>query len=436
MMGNISSLSLEEYQKYAQASTVNGFYYTLSASLNGSDSFEPVSLTSSESVSAPDMPDGIGGGKFNKGQTSQGDFSITGYSDDTAMTDFINGNSSITDGQVFPAGTAEAQCIISSELAAYNSVSVGDTVILTNPNNESETYSLTVVGIYESTEQSDFRFEASSKENRIYMSYTALNAIVDRSKELNTTVTDDDGNERQTALTSSLNATYTFASVEDYDTFAQEVYTLGLDSSYTVSSSDLTAFENSLIPLETLSKMAGYFLVVILIIGASILVVLNIFSIRERKYEIGVLTAMGMKKGKVALQFLTEIFAVTLVAVTIGIGVGAVSSVPMTNALLENQIESQSNTNDRLSQSFGRENEVMPQIPVGDKGDMNTPDMGGEKGFFGGASEYITEINSAMNLTVVLQMLGIAILLTLIAGAAGILSVMRYEPLKILSNRD
>lgn len=34
----------------------------------------------------------------------------------------------------------------------------------------------------------------------------------------------------------------------------------------------------------------------ILVIGAVILVVLNIFNVRERKYEIGVLTAMGMKK--------------------------------------------------------------------------------------------------------------------------------------------
>ena len=88
-------------------------------------------------------------------------------------------------------------------------------------------------------------------------------------------------------------------------------------------------------PLNTLSTMAGWFLLVILLIGAVILIVLNIFNVRERKYEIGVLTAMGMKKGKVALQFLTEIFTVTLTAVIIGIIIGAVSSVPVTNALLE-----------------------------------------------------------------------------------------------------
>jgi len=71
------------------------------------------------------------------------------------------------------------------------------------------------------------------------------------------------------------------------------------------------------------------------------LVVLNIFNIRERKYEIGVLTAMGMKKWKVATQFLCEILVVTMVAILVGTGIGAVCAVPVTNALLENQVESQ-----------------------------------------------------------------------------------------------
>ena len=168
------------------------------------------------------------------------------------------------------------------------------------------------------------------------MSYKALSGITDASADVSVTQTDENtGREYETALTESLTATYSFADVEAYEVFAEEVYTLGLDEKYTVSSADITAFENSLTPLNTLSKTAGYFLIVILAIGAVILVVLNIFSVRERKYEIGVLTAMGMKKSKVALQFITEIFAVTMVAVIIGAAVGAITSVPVTNALLE-----------------------------------------------------------------------------------------------------
>ena len=65
--------------------------------------------------------------------------------------------------------------------------------------------------------------------------------------------------------------------------------------------------------------------------------------------------------------------------------------------------------------------------------------MGGENPFkdmMGGAADYITEVDSAMNLTVVFQMLGVGLLLTLVASAASVLFIMRYDPLKILANRD
>ncbi len=76
-------------------------------------------------------------------------------------------------------------------------------------------------------------------------------------------------------------------------------------------------------------------------------------------------------------------------------------------------------------------------MPEGMPGGMQPPeDMGGFDGFMGQAENYITEIDSAMNLTVVLQMLGIAVGLTLVAGIVSMLFVMRYEPLKILANRD
>ena len=66
-------------------------------------------------------------------------------------------------------------------------------------------------------------------------------------------------------------------------------------------------------------------------------------------------------------------------------------------------------------------------------------DFGGDFAtMFGGDAEtaYVTSVSSAMNLTVVFQMLGIALLLTLVSGMVSMLFVMRYEPLKILANRD
>ncbi|MBR7133915.1 MAG: ABC transporter permease [Clostridia bacterium] len=446
MMGSSSALTLEEYETYAKAQTVKDFYYSLSVSLDGDDNLLPVSSEDTQTEDDTEnnkggfggmMPGGMGG--FDRVMGAQSDFTVVGYSSETAMTDFINGTASVTTGEVFAEGTKDYECIISEELATYNNLSVGDSITVINPNSETESYILTVTGFYTDTTANENSFSmmgmtSNDPANKIYMSYNALQAMVEASEGVSETKTDEDtGREFETALTGTLSATYSFADVEGFEQFESDVREMGLDESYTVSSTDITAFENSLTPLTTLSKTAGYFLIVILIIGAVILVVLNIFSVRERKYEIGVLTAMGMKKTKVAMQFMAEIFMVTLVSVIIGAAVGAVASVPVANTLLENQTTAKEQQFQNMEQGFGR----------GDKGETGMPgNMGGMpqggfmKDFIGNPTEYITEINSATDVTVLLQMLGIAVLLTLIAGMASMLFIMRYEPLRILSNRD
>lgn len=448
LMGGASSLTLEEYLTYAKATSVKDFYYVLTASLNGSDAVSPVTVDTEDGdaesaggfggMSNPfggfggNMPGGKGGKGF-----SQSDFSIEGYSEEDAMTSFVSGVAVITDGAVFEEGTARPDCIISEELANFNNLTVGDEMVLTNPNNEEETYTLTIVGIYKDSSANESSFSMmggtfSDPANKIYMSYPALQSIVEASEASAIVETDEKtGRTTSTAMNGQLSGTYVFENIESYEQFEQQARDLGLSENYTISSSDISAYETSLTPLNTLSTMAGYFLLVVLLIGAVILVVLNIFSVRERKYEIGVLTAMGMKKWKVALQFLVEIFAVTMVAVIIGAIIGAVCSVPLTNTLLEDQIQSQNASVEQIQQNFGRN-----EIPGGK---MEIPQMPGGNRFeqmMQSSADYITEVDAAMNITVVLQLLGIAVGLTLAAGAVSMLFVMRYEPLKILANRD
>ena len=463
MMGSASSLTLEEYLKYAEATTVDDFYYTLTAYFNGSENFSPVSDETqgsegesedeSEGSQDSDLPSGFPGGNMGGilggmmgSMFSSGDFSIIGYSSDSSMTAFINGTASMVEGSMFDEGTSQLVCVISEELAMYNSLAVGDTIVISNPALDTEIYTLTICGIYSSSENNDFSmsmFGASQDPaNRIYVSATALQAILDESEANSTTITNDYGMESESKITGTLSATYSFVDTDAYYVFEEEVRTLGLSEDYTVSSSDISSFENSLAPLNTLSTMAGWFLIVILIIGGVILVVLNIFNVRERKYEVGVLTAMGMKKWKVATQFMCEILVVTMIAVMIGAAVGAVSSVPVTNALLEGQVQSQNNQQSQLEENFGRPGDFGGGFPGGSMGGMPSDfpgNLGGNNPFgdmLNGAADYITEVDSAMNLTVVFQMIGVGLLLTLVASAASVLFIMRYDPLKILANRD
>lgn len=366
-----------------------------------------------------------GGERF---QVNTGDFAITGYSSYDAMLSMFgeDGSYMITDGEMFDETSEELTCIISNELALYNNLSVGDTLTLCNPQCEDETYTLTISGIYTnsaSSSEEQNRFSMNDPANNIYMNYTALSDIADASSEADNTTTDSSGEEQSAALNITLAFTYTFTNIEHYEQFEEQVYELGLSEDYTVSSSDLTAFENSLTPLETLSTTALWFFLIVLIVGGIILVTLNIFNLRERKYEVGVLTAIGMKKSRVAVQFVIELFLVTFVSMMIGTAIGAAVSVPVTNTLLSGQIEKNEQSNASVSENFGFD----PGQSAGER--MARPDGSP-------AVSYVNSVSSATNLTVILQLVGVGILLTIVSSLAALISIMRYEPLKILSSRS
>lgn len=143
--------------------------------------------------------------------------------------------------------------------------------------------------------------------------------------DADTTANDDDNN-----TTTQLSYTYVLGSADDYETFASDVRKAGLDDTCAVQSADVENHESSLVPLDSLAKFALTLLIVVLAVGA---VVLNLFNICERKYEVGVLTAIGVKKVKVAAQFAIELLIVTMCGIALGVAGGAVASVPVSNQL-------------------------------------------------------------------------------------------------------
>lgn len=468
MLTNQNELSLEEMKTYAKAGSVKGFYYTGSTSVNADESWEAVDTTGRTEETEEETTENdaggfpgmggqggkgsmFGGGMMPGRMGNQGDATVVGYSSDEAMTEFLTGTSAITEGEMFEEGTEEYTCVISDELATYNELEVGDSIIVVNPNNEEESYELTIVGLYHN-EQSGISqpgmmggfSTATDSANQIYMSYNALAKIIEASEEVATNAEAEDADTEVSAMRNQVSGTYTFASVEDYESFDAEARELGLAEEYTISSSDVTSYEQSLEPLNNLSEYAMYFFVVILIIGGIILAVLNIFNIRERKYEIGVLAAIGMKKWKIALQYTTELLVVTFIAIFIGTGIGAVSSVPITNALLEKQIANQSASFEEQMGNFGRgemPSDMSGNMPGGNGGNSGGfPGFGDMSDFFSdmgkGMTDYVTEIDTATNLTVVVKLMGVGVLLTLVSSLFAVAFVLRYDPLKIMANRD
>ncbi len=445
----MQELTLEQMQTYAKNENVKDFYYSLSVSMSAGEDLSPVETqfsggSDNSQGGMPSFGGGQGGGGFKQmmgGMGTQGDFTLSAYSTFDAMTAFAEGTSAVTSGSFFEIDSTENTCVISDELATLNELAVGDTITLLNPNDTEETLTLTVCGIYHNEEASvgggfmQGFSAASDPANTIYMPYTTLKTAVDTSAANAETSTDENtGREMSTAMRGTTNGTYVFASADALAAFEESI---DLPDGYAVSSSDISAFEQSLVPLESLAKFAGWFLLIVLIIGGLILVVFNVFSVRERTHEIGVLTAIGMKKHKVAAQFITEVFVVTFVALLIGTAIGAVVAVPATNALLEAQTTTTQNQSDRFQENLGFGGMAPPSDMPGGNDRPDTGSFGGFGDFFGDMggkmTNYVTEVSSATDFTVVLQLLGIGLGLTLLSSLAAVSSIMRYEPLKILS---
>jgi putative ABC transport system permease protein len=434
MLAKENELTLSKYQEWEKDSTVPiSSYYSDSINVaQSSSNLKPI-----ENSSTDNAPQGGGGGFSMSG--SQSDFMITGLSSDEAVEALSN--FSIKDGKVFGYDDSDVnQAVISETLATYNNLKVSDTVTVQNPDKASETYKFKIVGICEDTQSSSsggFGMMGADPANTIYVNYkTVANMIANSKKNPATLDTDTNPTKTTSALAGSLSYTYVLGSKQDYDQFASDLKTAGLDDSFQVTSPDVEAYEASLVPLENLSTFATTLFWIILGVGAIVLIALSIFNIRERKYEIGVLTAIGVKKPKVAAQFAVELLIVTLFAVVIGGGIGAATSVPVSNAMLKAQISSEQSKETSERSAFGRDRMGGAGAP-GEGGAPAVAGGGGPStiGRAGSSQSFTEQVNAVVTPTILFELLAIGLALSILGSLVGVVFVSRYEPLQILADR-
>ena len=460
-----SSLTLADYQKYAKASSVNvTTYYSEETGVSATDNFQPVETSTSSNASdsssgtssdtsntdgnQPGGPDGQQGGPG--GSMTQGDFTLTGFSSDKAIANARNGSFTMVDGKVFGYdSSSDGQAIISQSLAEFNNLNVGDTITVADPSDSSKTYTLTIVGIYKNSSSENTTAAGpmgGTSQDAANAIYTSVSTLKSLGLDSDTTSSSDSTNATQ------LNFTYVLGSKDDYETFSNDVKNAGLDDTYTVSSADVEQYESSLVPLDNLAKFALTLLVIVLVVGAVVLIVINLFNIRERKYEVGVLTAIGVKKAKVAAQFAIELLIVTMIGIALGVAGGAAASVPVSNELLAQQVSSQQSEAQSQQEQFGRSADMGGPggQPAGsndsgasgtdssdnDSANGTAANAPGRPGGLTRATNYITTVNATVNFAVVAQMILIGLALTLFSALVGIISVIRYEPLQILADRS
>lgn len=429
---NIESLTEEEIKNYGDSEYVSSYYYVYNTSVNALDIEEATdslvketttteTTTKIETFGTPPSGGGIGGEYGNKSTTNKkttttekiyndkaakGAFTLLGYSSYESMTDFINGTYKIVDGEVSSDFTSNS-CVISQELATLNDLEVGDTITLVSPNDEDITYELTITGIFteDSEDNSDMTSMFSSSVNSIITNDTVVKSLMESDEELTVTLT----------------PTFILTSKDVVDEFAEEVTSKGLSEYYTVTN-NVETVESATKSVTNVKTFATTFLIITLIIGGVVLLVINMINIRERKYEIGVLRTIGMKKITVIGQFMIELLIVCIFGLVIGAGIGAMSSVKVANNLLASEISNSQEEYQTIGENFGNK-------------DFGPNDNGTNK--VGVANvDQIDSINAVVDYKVLLELFTIGILLTAFSSISACIAISRFSPLMILKERS
>lgn len=399
-----SSISVSDINNYGDSDYVKDFYYTLSVGVN-SDSLEKASTNMENSSFAGGPDENRGGGKENFQNLDASDFTLMGYSSLTSMEDFISGKYTITEGEL-SSDLESMTCVINSELATLNGINVGDEITFVDSSDDDNSVTLKVVGIFE---------EESDAEDAMGMFTTSANTIITNTSVVSTLI------ENNEDIKSTLSPTFILTDKSVIEGFEEELAEKGL-SEYLQVSTNLDQVEGATSTISNVTTFVTTFLIVTLVIGGIVLFVINMINIRERKYEIGVLRTIGMKKSKLTLQFISELLIVSFTALFIGAGIGAVASVPVSNYLLNAEIQSSSAQKENINQNFGG------------KMEMDGNGMGRINGV--ADIQAFDSIDAVVDFKVLIELLGIGTVLTLVSSCASMISIQKFSPLTILKERS
>lgn len=339
-----------------------------------------------KTVLTGEKPVFFGGGLLPVGIDDPASAPVHGTLTGTSRQDLTDAFSSGARELVSGSAPAEKNaCIISTRLAERNGLKPGDTIeIISFQNGQKQATQMKIAGIYEDYTAA---LPGAPQEgcNEIITTFDTVAALgVDQAE-----------------------AQYFLKNPEMLEDFAQELYSKGLPEYYRLRA-DEAGYRAIVGPVESMRQIASAFLWLVLGIGGLVLLVLSILAVRERKYEIGVLRAMGMKKRNVAAGFLCETVLLTALALALSFGVSGAVSQPVADSLLTQQVQ--------LAQEQAQQNQIPGGIPP------EAPAAG------------LEAVQVALTGEAALRITGIALLLSALSSAAGIVAVTRFEPMQILQS--
>ncbi|HAA9346157.1 TPA_asm: ABC transporter permease [Listeria monocytogenes] len=390
------------------------YYSSTQALASGFDPIESSGDTSSSndesSTTAETQGPGVGQGGP---QMVDADLSISGLLDSATSTDFEARTSELTSGVAITSADKDKNvAMVEENLAEENDWKVGDSFTVTSSDGNTKV-TLKIVGIYKTTDSgSDMaqNFSFLNPYNKVYVPYTVANTIK--------------GSDYKNTVDSAVYTMDDAANISAFEKEAKKVDSIDWDT-FKLDAND-TLYQQMIGPINSVASFSKNVVYIVSIAGALILGLLVMMQVRDRKYEMGVLLAIGEKRGKLIAQFFVEILIVALVS----FGLAAASSHYVAQ-LAGNQLLAQQNssTNETTTSTENRG-------PGGGGG------QGGPGGFGQSVSnltkntEQIKELDIQVTLEDMLKMGGIGIGIAFISVLLPAALVLRMNPKTILTKQE
>ncbi|EDN7359982.1 FtsX-like permease family protein [Listeria monocytogenes] len=390
------------------------YYSSTQALASGFDPIESSGDTSSsnDESSTTAETQGPGGGQGGP-QMVDADLSISGLLDSATSTDFEAGTSELISGVAITSADKDKNvAMVEENLAEENDWKVGDSFTVTSSDGNTKV-TLKIVGIYKTTDSgSDMaqNFSFLNPYNKVYVPYTVANTIK--------------GSNYKNTVDSAVYTMDDAANISAFEKEAKKVDSIDWDT-FKLDAND-TLYQQMIGPINSVASFSKNVVYIVSIAGALILGLLVMMQVRDRKYEMGVLLAIGEKRGKLIAQFFVEILIVALVS----FGLAAASSHYVAQ-LAGNQLLAQQNssTNETTTSTENRG-------PGGGGG------QGGPGGFGQSVSnltkntEQIKELDIQVTLEDMLKMGGIGIGIAFISVLLPATLVLRMNPKTILTKQE
>ncbi|HAA9320059.1 TPA_asm: ABC transporter permease [Listeria monocytogenes] len=389
------------------------YYSSTQALASGFDPIESSGDTSSSNDESSTTAETQGPGDGQGGpQMVDADLSISGLLDSATSTDFEAGTSELTSGVAITSADKDKNvAMVEENLAEENDWKVGDSFTVTSSDGNTKV-TLKIVGIYKTTDSgSDMaqNFSFLNPYNKVYVPYTVANTIK--------------GSDYKNTVDSAVYTMDDAANISAFEKEAKKVDSIDWDT-FKLDAND-TLYQQMIGPINSVASFSKNVVYIVSIAGALILGLLVMMQVRDRKYEMGVLLAIGEKRGKLIAQFFVEILIVALVS----FGLAAASSHYVAQ-LAGNQLLAQQNssTNETTTSTENR--------GPGGGG------QGGPGGFGESVSnltkntEQIKELDIQVTLEDMLKMGGIGIGIAFISVLLPAALVLRMNPKTILTKQE